>query len=99
MGLLALTLVTACAFEQGQGDEAVVGAPGTHAINGGGAEGPATGQSNNLPTVGTGTPSHVLPAAAADPCDPDPQPWKPQCPQGPTGQGVQRAPLHLTPQQ
>jgi hypothetical protein len=90
MGLLALLLATGCAFEQGQADDQTVAAPAARTTSaGGGAQAPRveTEKLQQGPTLPVET-------FAADPCDPDPQPWKPNCPTTPTGsKDVQRSPF------
>lgn len=96
--LVALALLASgCAFEQGQGDESVVGASSGTSV--GTPRAPAVEGDPAAPAGGTGGGSqhHYLPSTQADPCDPDPQPWKPHCPVDPNGNNVKRAPLYLTP--
>ena len=103
IGLLALTLTLAfaagCAFEQQ--DDAVANAPGTPAATGGGSQAPTVGQGNAGVHVGVpnGNGHPVIPSTAAEPCDPDPQPWKPNCPLGPNSAATVRGPQWLTPPQ
>ncbi len=99
IGLLAVlgTLATGCAFEQQ--DEAVTNAPGTPAANtGGGGHPPSTGQGDPGVKVGGSGSHHVLPSTAFEPCDPEPQPWRPNnCPNGPNGGATSRGLERLTP--
>ena len=103
MGILAVLLAAGCALEQG--DDPVVGAPDTHTSTGSaagpavGVQTPSTGESNHA-LGGSGTQKEI-PSTQSEPCDPDPQPWKPACPLGP-GNGaatIARDHVPMTPPQ
>ena len=99
IGLLALVFAAGCAFEQQ--DDGIANAPGTPAATtgGGGAQLPSSGQGDPGVKIGGNNGGHpVIPSVAADPCDPDPQPWRPNCPRGgPNGNAKALGPEWLTP--